>query len=213
MNDADGQSSLPELLARGQSGDQRSQEMAYAELVRLISIFVRAGMGNRLRDHRESVDVCQSIAKSFFAAHRDGNLGFDSEGALVQSLKPVVQPNRAGLARRDQARKRGGAGRVDEPKATSVPGGVGKRQPLDDEPIDHQQVDESIRLVEASQIVNAHLDERDQQIVQMRMEGLDWNQIAEALGESSTALRKHWSRLADQLARELGVKPDPKSSN
>ncbi|HMP80578.1 MAG TPA: ECF-type sigma factor, partial [Pirellulaceae bacterium] len=100
-----------------------------------------------------------------------------------------------------------------EPKATSVPGGVGKRQPLDDEPIDHQQVDESIRLVEASQIVNAHLDERDQQIVQMRMEGLDWNQIAEALGESSTALRKHWSRLADQLARELGVKPDPKSSN
>jgi len=46
-------------------------------------IYIRAGMGRRLRDHRESVDVCQSVAKSFIEDFETGRINFDTEAQLT----------------------------------------------------------------------------------------------------------------------------------
>jgi hypothetical protein len=99
---------LGSLIAGLGAADGVQRERAYAELLRLVSIFVRVRMGSRLRDHRESMDVCQSIAKSFVDDAAQGRLTFESPAALTAYLQRVVQTKLAELSRHDTALKRGG---------------------------------------------------------------------------------------------------------
>jgi len=99
---------LHSLLTVARLGDERAGDQAFREVSRLLTIFVRAGMGHRLRDHRESADVCQSIARSFIEDHAAGAVKFENEAALVGYLKTVVRSKLAMLARHDGAMKRGG---------------------------------------------------------------------------------------------------------
>lgn len=114
---------LHSLLTLARSGDERAGDQAFREVSRLLTIFVRAGMGHRLRDHRESADVCQSIARSFIEDHAAGAVKFENEAALVGYLKTVVRSKLAMLARHDGAMKRGGgAARVGLDQVDGVEG-------------------------------------------------------------------------------------------
>lgn len=169
--------------------NQAARELAYAELLRLVTMFVRAGMGPRLRSHRESLDVCQSIARSFVEDHQHGAVRFESEAALVAYLKTVVSSKLALLARHDGAHKRGG-GAVAVPLA-------------DDhyaEPAGCPAPAKALLAREALDSVESRLTPDDHEVARLRLQGMDWNQIAQRLGRDPAALRQRWSRLARSLA-------------
>ena len=183
---------LHSLLARAESGDPRVSENAYAELLRIVRLLVRSGMGVKLRNHRDSGDVCQSIARSFVQDHRAQSIKFNSEGELVGYLKTVVRSKLATLARSDGATKRGGG-------ATALP--------YHDDSIGSEftspgEASATIRTTDAMQVVQNCLSEDDLEIARLRLGGLDWEQIAERMGQDSQALRKRWSRLVARLASE-----------
>jgi hypothetical protein len=172
---------LYEQLSRGQAGDAAAREEAYAELCRLITIFVRAGMGQRLRDHRESVDVCQSIARSFVEDHGAGKIRFGNDGELIEYLRAVVQTKFARLSRHDNAAKR-------------VPTGDGPSTPPPMMPSDSLEHTESLREVDEQ------FTDEDREVARLRLGGMSWEQIAAQLGQTPQALRKRWSRLAQRLS-------------
>ncbi len=182
------------LTAARQDGDPAGRERAFAELLRLLTIFVRAGMGDGLRKHRESVDICQSVAKSFVADLRDGRLEFPTEAALIAYLQQVVRTKLAQAARHDRARKRGGDVAV---------------RPLDGGSLEFAAVDQAAAVEptasaqlagrEYSKKVLADLDAEERDLIRLRQSGLEWDDIAQRLGKSPAAVRKTWSRLQQRL--------------
>lgn len=184
--------------AGGGSGavDPRDREAAFEELLRLVMIYIRAGMGRRLRDHRESSDVCQSIAKSFVSDFALGKLRFETEAQLAAYLQRVVQSKLADLARSDAAAKRGGGARALPLDATGVDGGAGVGAAATPA---GEGASADLRRDEAYERVIADLSEDEQAVVRLRKQGQSWEQIARILGKDAAALRQQFSRAQRRL--------------
>lgn len=185
---------LKALLARacgpGDSPQEaRAREAAFAELLRLVMIAIRAGMGRRLREHRESADVCQSVAKSFVDDFESGRLRFETEAQLAAYLQKVVRSKLVDLARHDGASKRGAGARPGEASVTDVS--------------DRAAAGASavLRGVEARERLLAQLSEVEQVLVRLRAQGLGWDQIAAALNKDPAALRQQFSRIQKRLGQ------------
>lgn len=178
---------LHTLLTRASSGDAAARERAFEELLRLLMIFVRSNMGAAIRDHRESDDVCQSIARSFVEDHALGRVRFASEGEVIAYLKIVVRSKLAELSRHDRAGKRSG-----DAGHTPIHDGLAGSDSGHELEIDPRTRD---RLREAM----SGLLDAERELVRMKLAGLDWRQIAELRNEDATLLRKQWSRLLLRL--------------
>lgn len=176
-----------ELFLRGAgAGGGTEQERAYGELLRFVRIVVRAEMGRRLRDHRESADVCQSIARSFVDDFRAGRLHFETEQALAAYLRLAVRNKLAELSRRDTALKRGG-GRARAGDEASLAA-------ADDDPA--PTPDELARL-------RARMTDEERRLADLRLRGLGWDTVGAELGLSAQTARQRFSRMLRRL-RETG---------
>ena len=175
-------SQLNALLTQAVAGtDSQAKERAYAEVLRLLTIFVRGAMGSALRRRRESVDICQSVAKSLVADVQRGVVEFPSEAALVAYLQMVVRSKLAEVARYEGALKRGG--------------GTGPGFDLESVPSSDPSASADSRGRDAGMQAAALIDERGQELIRLRQSGLSWEQISELTGRSPAALRQEWSRL------------------
>lgn len=177
-------------------GDPAAQERAFEEVFRLLSIFVRSSMGEALRRHRESVDVCQTVARSLVGDMRAGKLSFPNEAALVGYLQTVVRTKLAELARRDRALKRGGPGAAVEGPARAAVGSISEVAAGDPTASQHADLDE--RLGRAL----GGITPEEMELIRLRRTGMDWDQISAHTGRSSGALRKQWSRLVERAGSE-----------
>lgn len=188
---------LKALLGRacGREGDARAREEAFEELLRLVTIAIRAGMGRRLRDHRDSGDVCQSVARSFVEDFEAGRLVFETEPQLAAYLQRVVQHKLVDLARADAAAKRGG-GRRTTPLDAGMSGAPDPGAPT---------ASADLRAQETLESLLARLSEQEQALVRLRRQGLSWDQIAGVLsdGRDAAALRQQFSRLQKKLGGDV----------
>lgn len=171
------------------AGDPRAREAAFEELLRLVMISIRAGMGRRLRDHRESADVCQSVAKSFVDDYEAGRVRFETEAQLAAYLQRVVRSKLADLARHDVAAKRGGGARAGEQSVGEVPDAAAAGASA------------ALRADEAHDRVMRGLTEPEQVLIRLRAQGLSWEQIAAVLDRDAAALRQQFSRIQRRLGR------------
>lgn len=185
---------LAALLARacGKAGPSAERERAFEEVLRLLTIFVRSSIGSGLRRNRESVDICQSVAKSLVMDLRDGKLEFENEAALIGYLQTVVRTKLAEVARHDRALKRGGA---------SAPGGAHASAAIPVDFVSDRGATASKGALEAEAFAHAmeQLSADEQELVRLRKAGLEWEQISGRLGRTSAALRKEWSRMQERL--------------
>lgn len=163
------------------------RERAFAELSRLVTVFVRARMGPSVRaggGGRESIDICQSVAKSFVEDAGRGKLAFENEAALMAYLKLVVRTKLAEAKRRDESRPHAPMGGSISIEAAD---GRGTTPSVD---------------VETGQAIDAAwagLSDADRELARLRKAGVEWGVIAQRLGESETVLRKRFSRLQERV--------------
>lgn len=162
--------------------DGPERDRAYAELLRFVRIVVRAEMGRKLRDHRESADVCQSIAKSFVDDFQAGKVAFESERALAAYLRLAVRNKLAELARYDGALKRGGDARAVDPDL-----------------LDRLPETRDAETAASWDSVREMLSDDERRLVDLRLRGLEWETIADQLGMSGAAARQRFARLRRRL--------------
>ena len=174
----------------GGGTETEAEDAAFTELVRLVRLLVRSGMGRKLRNHRDSADVCQSIARSFIEDHQTSAINFSSEQQLVTYLRTVVRFKLASLARTDNALKRGGKDQHAEFDDARVLMTGAKDQP---DPLAPEMNAEA-----AGQIDKALTDD-DRELARLRLRGMDWDQIGAHLGQDPQSIRKRWSRLLTRL--------------
>jgi RNA polymerase sigma-70 factor (ECF subfamily) len=185
--------SFHDLVRRVRAGDQE----AAAELVRTYEPTIRRAVRFRLADARlgkllDSMDICQSVFGSFFVRTVAGEYDLNQPEQL---LKLLVSMARNKLA--SQARKQFAACR-DQRRVEAV----GQEQDIAAAgPSPSQQVSAQ----ELFREVQARLDPEERRLVELRNEGLQWDEIADRLGGNALALRKRLSRALDRITRELGL--------
>jgi RNA polymerase sigma-70 factor (ECF subfamily) len=186
--------SFQDLIRLVRVGDQA----AAAELVRRFEPAIRRAVRIRLVDSRlarvlDSMDICQSVMASFFVRAALGQYELNTPEQLLKLLASMARNKLADQVDRERAECRdnrrveaGGAETREIAARTTTP----SRQ---------------VAARELLQEVRRRLSPEEQQLVDLRTQGLEWAEVAARLGGSPEALRKRLARATDRVAQELGL--------
>lgn len=195
MNEDREQRLLSELMARVRRGDQD----AATELVRQYETELRRFVRYRLTDPRvrkliDSVDVTQSVFANLFVGLAEGRIDVGSPGQLIRLLTTMASNKLYDHHRRAHAAKRdapGGRTMARWPEATVAASGPSPEDPT-----------ESRDFVDA---FRSRLGPEGRMLLDWRMEGQGWDEIARQVQASPDAIRKRFSRAIDRVAGEMGL--------
>jgi RNA polymerase sigma-70 factor (ECF subfamily) len=180
-------------VARLRSGD----EAALEELVERYAPVIRLEARMRLRSAHlravlDSMDICQSVLKSFFLRAAAGQFDIDRPEDLRRLLVKMACNKSLEAARKEYADKRDArrsVGLGDE--AHQVAG--------DDDPVGEVEWQEL--LLRGRQMLTG--DER--RIAEARTAGQSWDELAATLGGTPDQLRMQFSRAQQRVALALGL--------
>jgi RNA polymerase sigma-70 factor (ECF subfamily) len=187
-----------EFIRRIRAGD----EQAAAEMVRRYEPLIRREIRLQLEDRRlsrlfDSMDICQSVLKSFFFRTAAGQYDLDTPEQL-QRLLVTMARNKLASAARSQHRRRRDQRRVSAAGDEALDG-VAADVPTPSEVVAGKELLERFRQA---------LDDEERQLADLRGEGLAWGDIAARLGGTAQARRMQLARAVERVARELGLDGD-----
>jgi RNA polymerase sigma factor (sigma-70 family) len=186
--------SFQDLLRLVRAGDAG----AATELVQRYEPTIRRAVRFRLFDPRlrrvlDSVDICQSVLGSFFIRMATGQYELEQPEQLLGLLVTMARNKVISKARKFRAQT-----------GAESPGSGGHQDPEEiacSDPSPSKQVAAQELLGE----FHRRLLPDEKQLLQLRSEGLNWEQIADQVGGNAVALRKKWSRTLDRINQELGI--------
>jgi RNA polymerase sigma-70 factor (ECF subfamily) len=186
-----------ELMRRIRAGD----EHAAVELVNRFEPAIRREIRLRLRDPRlqrvlDSLDICQSVLKSFFVRAAAGQYELEEPDDLVKLLVAMARNKLAFQARRERAQRR-------DYRRIAL-------HPVDDLSISGRSPGPS-ELAETKELLvemRKQLSAEERQIADLRAEGRQWSEVAAQLGGNPEARRMQLGRAIDRIASQLGLNAD-----
>jgi RNA polymerase sigma-70 factor (ECF subfamily) len=184
-----------ELMRRVRAGD----EDAAAELVRRYEPLVRREVRLQLEDRRlsrlfDSMDVCQSVLKSFFVRTAAGQYDLDTPQQLQGLLVTMARNKLASEVRRQQRQRRDNR-RVAEGGDEQL-NTVAAAQPSPSEVVSGRELLDRFR---------GALNQEERQLAELRGQGLTWDEVAVRLGGTAQARRMQLARAVERVTRELGL--------
>jgi RNA polymerase sigma-70 factor (ECF subfamily) len=181
-----------ELIDRVRKGD----EYAATDLVRRYEPEIRREVRFLLRDPFlrrafDSMDICQSVMGSFFLRAALGEYDLDRPEDLIRLLISMTRNKVVDATRRQRAQRR------DHRRATSLDAvELAARTP------NPSQVVEGRELLA---VFRNRLSDEERRLADLRSQGREWADIAEALGGTPDARRKQLTRAIARVSRELGL--------
>ena len=189
------QDTFADFIRRIRAGD----EQAAVEMVRRYEPLIRREIRLQLEDSRlsrlfDSMDICQSVLKSFFFRTAAGQCDLDTPQQL-QRLLVTMAKNKLASAARSQHRQRRDQRRVAAEGEEKLKG-VAANIPTPSQIVAGKELLERFRQA---------LNEEERQVADLRAEGLAWDDIATRLGGTAQARRMQLARAVERVARELGL--------
>jgi RNA polymerase sigma-70 factor (ECF subfamily) len=183
--------SFDELIRRVSGGD----EEAAARLVRDFEPVVRRVLRARLRGAHarcefDSMDICQSVLANFFVRVAAGQYDLKEPEDLTKLLLTMTR-NKVAEKIRHQHRLRRDSRRTV--------GGVEELSLAGQDPTPSSVVADKELLEQARQ----RLSEDERALVELRGQGLSWEEVAASLGGTAGARRNQLARALDRVAVEL----------
>jgi len=183
--------SFDELIRRVGNGD----EQAAAHLVRDFEPVVRRVLRGRLRGGRtrrefDSMDICQSVLAIFFVRVAAGQYDLKEPDDLIKLLLTMTRNKVAEKMRRQHRLRRDSRRTV---------GGVEELALANRDPTPSSVVAGKELLEQARQ----RLSKEERQLVELRGQGLSWEEVAASLGGTAGARRNQLARALDRVAQEL----------
>ncbi len=183
--------SFSELIERVKNGN----EQAASQLVKEFEPVIRRELRFRLRDSRarfelDSMDISQSVLGNFFVRVATRQYDLKEQGDLVKLLvtmtrNKVAENLRARhRQRRDSRRTVQGVEGMALATADPTPSRV-------------------LAGKEILQLVRQNLSGEERRLVDLRCQGLSWEEIANSLGGSADARRKQMARAIDEIVHKL----------
>jgi RNA polymerase sigma factor (sigma-70 family) len=190
-------SSFAEFLARIRAGDGQAAE----ELVRKYEPLIRREVRLNLEDSRlgrlfDSMDVCQSVLKSFFVRTAAGEYDLDDPSQLVRLLVTMARNKLASEARREHRAKRDNRRLAPgEDVLANVKGNEASPSRI-------------IADRELLDAVRQRLTDDERALADLRGQGNNWEEIAGKVGGNAHARRVQLGRALDRVSRDLGLDED-----
>ena len=186
-------SAFAEFVRRIRAGDAQAAE----ELVRNYEPLIRRTIRLKMEDRQlgrvfDSLDVCQSVLKSFFVRTAAGQYDLDEPTQLVRLLVTMARNKLASEVRREHQQRRDQR-RADAGEALD---GVAAADPTPSRVLAGRDL-----LAE----VRGRLTANERNLADLRAEGLTWDQIADRAGGTAQARRVQLARALDRVAGELGL--------
>jgi RNA polymerase sigma-70 factor (ECF subfamily) len=191
-------STFDELIGRVRAGDQD----AAADLVKLYEPEIRRAVRYRLADARlgpllDSMDICQSVLKSFFVRAAAGQYDLKTPQQVLALLATMARNKLYSQARKHQTQRRD--------RRRAAPGGLDEKRLVDPAASPSGEVAARDLLHE----VRRRLAPEERRLMDLRNQGHDWAAIAAQLGGGVDALRVKLSRALDRVAGQLGLDDEP----
>ena len=189
MPESDSFDSLMHRLRKGDSDAATELVRRYEPEVRR---FVRFRLfTSNLRQIVDSLDVSQSVLARFFVQLEAGEINITSHEQLRSLLLVMTRNQLFDVARRQQAQKRDVRKIVtDEFDMVADSADTPSKQVADAELLD---------------LMQARLSDHERHLVQERLAGKPWDEIAVEMKSTPEAVRKQMTRGIDRAAKELGV--------
>jgi RNA polymerase sigma factor (sigma-70 family) len=183
--------SFSELIERVKSGN----EQAAAQLVKEFEPVVRRELRFRLRDSRarlelDSMDISQSVLSNFFVRVATRQYDLKEQGDLVKLLVTMTR-NKVAENLRAQHRQRRDSRRTVQ----GVEGmALASADPTPSRVLAGKEI---------LQLVRQSLSGEERRLVDLRCQGLSWEEVADSLGGSADARRKQMARAIDEIVHKL----------
>jgi RNA polymerase sigma factor (sigma-70 family) len=183
-----------DFLRRIRDGDDAAAE----ELVRRFEPTIRREVRMRIGDKRlrrafDSVDVSQSVLANFLSQAATGRYELEGPEQLVRLLVTMTRHRLVSRVRRERRLVR------DVRRLVADPGmleGVVDSRPSPSEIVSRR---------EQWELLKNSLSYEEQQIVDLRLAGHCWDEIATRLGGTGPARRMQLARRLDRLERQIGA--------
>jgi RNA polymerase sigma factor (sigma-70 family) len=185
------ESSFDDLILRVRAGDEQAARELVERYERILRTMIRVRLTDpNLRRVLDSMDILQSVLANFFVRAAAGQFDLKTPGQLVKLLevmarnKIINHSKRLNASRRDERRRQEGA-QADEcaaPGASPIKIAANK-----------ELLEEALK----------RFSPQERQLVEERVNGRSWPEIAELFGGQPDALRMSHRRALDRIAREL----------
>ena len=190
--------SFEELIRRVRAWDQE----AAAELVRRYEPAIRRAVrfrlaGARLGNLLDSMDICQSVLRSFFVRAASSQFELETPEQVLKLLTAMARNKLASQARKQHTQRR------DNRRASAI-GDQGSRLVA---PGDSPSA--AIVVRDLQQEVRRRLAPDEWRLLELRNQGHDWAAIAAQVGGLAETLRKKLARAIDRVVDELGLDDEP----
>jgi RNA polymerase sigma factor (sigma-70 family) len=191
MHGSDQETSV-DLMARWRDGDQRAADLLFHRYADRLVALAHARLSAKIARRANAEDVVQSVYRSFFVNARAGRYSLERSGDLWRLLVGITVHKVRGHVERHTAEKRSihqesGNGAWDD---LGVP-----LEALADEP----SPAEAAALADEIEEVMNHLDPRQRQVLELRLQGYNLEEIATAVNRSIRTVKRALNAIREQL--------------
>ena len=180
-------------------GVRRGDADAAARLVKEFEPEIRRAIRIHLNDSPlqrlfDSMDICQSVMANFLVRASVGQFELDEPGKVLGLLVKMARNKLTDKARAQQGARRHPGGKQQHDSAAMLnladPGASPSRM---------------LQGKELLEQIKEHLTTEEAVLLEHRLEGLEWPEIAAKLNAKPDGLRKQFTRAMDRIVDELKV--------
>jgi RNA polymerase sigma-70 factor (ECF subfamily) len=183
-----------DLIGRVRAGDEAAATLLVREYEPVIRRVVRIQLRDRrMRRVLDSMDICQSVLRSFFVRAALGQYQLKTPQELLKLLSRIAQHKLADQVKQHQRECRD-IRRVES--GSPEERGVAAIASSPSEQIANRELLDEFRK---------RLSDEERHLAEQRALGRGWAEIAAAAGSSPEGLRKKLGRAVDRIGRELGL--------
>jgi RNA polymerase sigma factor (sigma-70 family) len=183
-----------DFVRRIRAGDDQAAEELVNRFESLIRREVRLRIsGSQVNRAFDSLDVTQSVLANFFARAATGQFELEHPDQLARLLVTMARNKLVSRVRSERRQIRDIRRVTVEPDALDR---VADKQPSPSEIVARRELLDRLRTL---------LSDEERQIVDLRNQGLGWEEVATKLGGSGQARRMQMSRGIERLVRQLGI--------
>jgi RNA polymerase sigma-70 factor (ECF subfamily) len=191
------ESSFVDLMGRLEAGDQDAAAQLFRRYAHQLMALARHRLDHLILRKVDPEDVVQSVFSSFFRRHRDGKFKFDNWKSLwgmlaIITVRKCSHKNRHFHTQAHDARKEVHAAPYWEEAGVSWEAIAQDPTPAD-----------AAMLAETIEHMLLQLDERDQQILRMTLQGYSVAEISDHVRRTERTVHRVLERVRERLEQEL----------
>jgi RNA polymerase sigma factor (sigma-70 family) len=189
-------SSFQDLLVRLESDQQDAATEMFNRFAERLVKLARARLDDRIRKSTDPEDVMQSVWRSFFTRQREGKFELQDWGGLWAVLV-VMTIRKCGRRSVAAQRAKRDVSRETNPQSASNDDSSFRWEAVDREPTP----DEAATLTEMVEQVMTGLDEREQNILSLRLQGFTVPEISEQVGLTERSVHRKLAAIRERAAK------------